>query len=487
MKNIKAKVFTGLIWTYGERITAQLISLLVSVILARLLLPKEYGVVTLVLVFISIANVFVSEGFGNSLIQKKDADHLDFSSMFWFSILISVVLYFIIYFASPFIVSYYEMPLLTSVMRIMALKVPLASVNTIQKAYISRNMEFKKFFFSTLIGTVISAIVGIFLAYHGFGVWALVAQYLTNSMIDTIVLSFTSGWRLRFELSLERLRPLVSFGWRILAVGLMNSLYSNLRNLIIGKKYSDKELAFNNKGEHFPSIIAVNINSSISNVLFPAISSEQSDLERIKSITQRAIKVGTFLLAPVLFGMAAVSNELVKVVLTEKWMPCVPYLQIMCVVYTLQPIQTAGIQAMKALGKSKLYMNLEIVKKIGGLVILVIAVFAFDSVLVIVFSALIAEIYSTIINLLPISKLTGYLVREQLKDAGLPILIACLMYAMVTVVRIALLSTVNNTLLMLIIEVIVGGVVYLLASRLFRIDSLSYLKKTILDVRNRKQ
>ena len=225
MSGLKKNVVSGLIWTYGERISAQLVSLLVSVILARLLLPKDYGVVTLVLVFINIANVFVSEGFGNSLIQKKDADHLDFSSMFWFSLLVSFVLYFIIFIASPFIASYYKMPLLTPVMRVMAIKVPLASVNTIQKAYISRKMAFKKFFFSTIIGTVISAFVGIFLAYRNFGVWALVAQYLTNSAIDTIALSITSGWKPSFELSLARLRPLVSYGWRILAVGLMNSFH----------------------------------------------------------------------------------------------------------------------------------------------------------------------------------------------------------------------------------------------------------------------
>ncbi len=487
MNDIRKKVFSGLVWTYGERISAQLVSLLVSIILARLLLPKEYGVVTLVLVFIGIANVFVSDGFGNSLIQKKNADHLDFSSVFWFSLFVSVILYILIFFMAPYVAYYYNMPSFTTVMRVMAIKLPLASINTIQKAYISRKMEFRKFFFSTIIGTVISAAVGIFLAFKGFGVWALVAQYLTNSTVDTIVLSFTSGWKPRFEMSLKRLKPLISFGWRILAVGLMNSLYSNLRNLIIGKKYSEEDLAFNNKGEHFPGIIAININSSISNVLFPAISSEQSDLQKVKSMTQRAIKVGTYLLAPVLFGMAATSNEWVELVLTEKWMPCVPYLKIMCLVYTLQPIQTAGIQAMKALGKSKLYMNLEIIKKIGGLIILGVAVFCFDSVFIIVLSALVAEVYSTVINLKPISKVINYTVIEQVRDAGLPLLVSGIMYISVIAIRFVLLSYKINGIIILVAEVIIGVLTYFAFSKIFKVDSFEYIKNILIEIKNKKR
>lgn len=482
MNNTKSKVFSGLIWTYGERITAQVVSLWVSIILARLLLPSQYGIVTLVMVFINIANVFVSDGFGNALIQKKEADHVDFSSMFWFSVLISLILFCVIFLISPLISEYYEMPDFTIVMRVLALKIPLASVNTIQKAYISRKMEFRKFFFSTLLGTVISAVVGIVLAYNRFGVWALVAQYLTNSTIDTLVLSFTSGWKLRFEFSKSRLIPLISYGWRILAVGLMNSFYSNLRNLIIGKKYTEEDLAFCNRGEHFPSLIAININTSISNVLFPAISSEQSNIGRVKSMTRRAIKVGTFLLGPILLGLVAVSNEFVEVVLTEKWLPCVPYLQIMCIVYLLQPIQTAGIQAMKAIGKSKLYMHMEIIKKIGGLVILLIAVLGFNSVLAIVFSALVAEVYSTLVNLPAISKIIDYKIKEQIYDVGPPLVASVLMYLIVTVFRFSMRDVISSSLLLLVMEVILGGISYYMLCKVLKIDSLNYLKNTIQEI-----
>lgn len=486
MNNTRSKVFSALIWTYGERITAQVVSLIVSIVLARLLLPREYGVVTLVLVFINIANVFVSDGFGNALIQKKDADHLDFSSMFWFSLAVSILLFTFIFILAPYISSFYDMSQLTMVMRVMAIKLPLASANTIQKAYISRKMEFKKFFFSTLIGTIISAVVGIALAYRGFGVWALVAQYLTNSTIDTFVLSLTSGWQPKFELSIARLRPLVSFGWRILAVGLMNALYSNLRNLIIGKKFSEEDLAYSNQGEKFPAIISVNINTSISNVLFPAISAEQSNLDRVKAMTKRAIKVGTFLLGPVLLGLAAVSYEMIEVVLTEKWLACVPYLKIMCVVYLLQPIQTAGIQAMKALGNSKLYMNLEIIKKIGGLLILSFTVIKSDSVYAIVVSALIAEIYSTLVNLPAISKLLNYSILEQLRDAGIPVVASMLMYFGVIFFRSLVVGKFNNHLILLIIEIFVGIVIYLLISKALKVDSLSYVKSTLNEVKSRK-
>lgn len=486
MKDTRTKVFSGLVWSYGERLTAQLVSFLVSVILARLLLPEEYGYVTIVLVFINIANVFVSEGFGNALIQKKDVDRLDFSTMQWFSLMVSFILYVLVFLLAPFVSRFYDMPLLVPVMRVMGIKLPLAAFNTVQKAYISRRMEFRKFFFATIIGTIISAIIGIALAYNGYGVWALVAQYLANSTIDTIILSFTSGLKTRFEFSLQRLKPLLAFGWRILAVGLMYSLYSNLRNLIIGKRYSKEDLAFSNRGEHFPALISGNINSTLSNVLFPALSSEQLNIEKVKSMTQRAIKVGTFMLAPILFGMAATANELIGIVLTEKWLPCVPYLQIMCVVYTLQPIQTAGIQAMKALGNSKLYMDLEIIKKIGGLIILGLAVFGFDSILIIVFSALVAEIFSTIINLPHISKLISYSVGDQLTDVGKPFLASIIMLAVVSGIRLLLQSMGINIIIMLIIEVVVGIITYFAVCKVIRIDSFDYIKDILIRLKNKR-
>ena len=471
MANSKNSILSGLFWSYGERITAQLVSLVVTIVLARLIAPEEYGVIALVTVFISIANTFVSDGFGAALVQKPGADNLDFSTVLYFGVGLSVVLYLVLFATAPLIAGYYVMPVLTLVVRLMALRLPVAAINSVQHAYISKRMEFKKFFFSTLFGTIVSAVVGIGMAFLGFGVWALVGQYLTNSLIDTIVLLFTTGWRPVLQFSFERLKPLVAFGWKILAVALMTTLYTNIRNLIIGKRYSSAELAYNNKGQQFPSLISTNINATISSVIFPAISAQQGDMGRVLAMTRKSIKVGTYLMAPLLLGMAALGEPIVRILLTEKWLPCVPYLQIMCMVYLLQPIQTASIQAMKALGKSTTYLRLEVLKKVGGLLILFLSIVCCDGVIYIVFSSLLAEIFSAVVNFPANKKLLGYRYSEQILDVAKPLAAAVVMCGAVLLLG----SVLGDGIINLFIQIVVGAVVYLLLSVLFKIDSLGYL------------
>lgn len=471
MNNIKSKVFSGLVWTYAERILAQLVSLAVTVILARIIEPGEYGIISLVLVFITLANVVVSDGFGNALIQKKDADDNDFSSMLYFSLLFGIILYFCMFFSAVFISDYYQIEELVPVIRIFSLKIPIAAVNSIQHAFVSKRMEFKKFFFATLSGTITSGIVGIFMAYRGFGVWALVAQYLTNSVIDTVCLAFTMRWKPALFFSWHRVKVMLGFGTRVLVVSFMMALYTNIRNLIIGKKFSVEDLSYCNKGQQFPSLISVNVNTSITKVLFPALSSVQNDLVCIKAMTRRAIRVGTFLLSPLLIGLAAVGPTFISVLLTEKWLPCVPYLRIMCIVYLLQPIQTASLQAMKALGESKIYLRLEIIRWSAGILILIVSVAFFNDVYVVMFSALLAEIVSTSINWPANKKILNYKYKEQLNDIIGPLIISTIMYAAVAIEVLLPLKG----LFLLIVQIGTGGLVYIILSMIFKLDSFEYV------------
>ena len=475
MDDTKQKVFSGLIWTYGERILAQLVSLIVTVVLSRILSPQEYGIISLVLVFITLANVIVSDGFGNALIQKIGSDDVDFSSMLYFSVASGIALYFVLFFSAPFIASYYDIPELIPVVRVFSLKLPIASINSIQQAYVSKRMEFKKFFYATLIGTITSGIIGIFMAYRGFGVWALVAQYLTNSVMDTVFLALTIGWKPKFVFSWDRVREMLGFAYRVLTVSMMMALYTNIRNLIIGKKFSVDDLSYTNKGQQFPSLISTNINTSLTKVLFPAISGVQNDLSRVKSMTRRSIKVGTFLLSPMLIGLAAVAPTFVSVILTDKWLPCVPYLRIMCVVYLLQPIQTASLQAMKALGESKIYLRLEIVRWIVGIIILIASVMFFDSVYIVVLSALIAEIASTFINWPANKKLFGYTYSEQLIDVIPPLAASLVMYFVIVAEE----QIPLTKIILLFTKILTGGLVYLILCKILKIDSLPYLSNTI--------
>lgn len=475
MNDIKEKVINGLIWTYAERMSAQLISLVVTIVLARVIEPEEYGIIAIVSIFIALADTFAISGLGNSLIQKKDADHLDFSTVFYFNIVFSVVLYVVLYFGAKTIASFYEIEQLVPVLRVMSLRIPIAAINSVQQAYVSKHMIFKKFFFATLAGTLISAVVGIIMAYCGYGVWALVIQYMTNTIIDTIVLWFTVKWRPRWEYSWLRMKNLYSFGWKVLATSLLISIYGNIQDLIIGKKFSTSDLAYSNKGKQFPSLIATNINTSISKVMFPAVAEVQNDIGSVKHLTRRAIAVGTYVLSPILIGFAAVAETFVKIVLTNKWIACVDYLKIMCMLFLLQPIQTASVQAMKALGESGLYLLLEIIKKIGGMIILLYTIFFCDSVKAIILGSLVAEIFSTVLNFPANKKLLQYKYKEQILDILPSILISFMMSFIVLFVG----NRFENICLKLFIQIICGCIVYIILSIVTRNPSFNHLRASI--------
>lgn len=469
MKNINSQIMSGLVWKFGERITAQLISLIISIILARLLMPEDYGAVALVMVFITIANVFVTNGFGSALIQKKNADNIDFSSVFYINILLSILLYIIIFLFAPFIAKFYELPVISPALRVLGLRIIIAAINSVQEAYVSRHMLFKRFFWSSLFGTLISGAVGIIMAYNGFGVWALVVQYLTNTCVNTVVLWFTVRWRPEFKCSWSRAASLTAFGWKLLISALIDTGYKQLRSLVIGKIYTSADLAYYNQGEKYPSLIVTNVNSSISSVLFPAMSQYQSEPERIKYMTRRAIQVSSFIMWPMMIGFAICSEQIVKLVLTEKWLPCVPFIQIFCFSYGLWPIHTANLQALNAMGRSDLYLKLEIIKKIFGLIGLVVTLNI--SPLAIASSLIFTDIISTFINAYPNIKLLNYKYIEQLIDLLPPLLISGIMAIIIYPIGFLKLTDFE----ILILQVFAGIIVYIGVSAVLKIPAFGYL------------
>ena len=269
------KVFTNLLWRFAERSGAQIVKFCVELILARILLPDDYGLIALVTVFITISNVFVDSGLGNALIQKKDADQTDFSTVFFFNLVWCLVLYGLIFFLAPFISGFFSLPEFATVLRVLGLQIIVSGVKNIQQAYVSKNFMFKKFFFATLGGTLGAAVLGIWMAYHGFGVWALVTQQLFNVIVDTIILWITVKWRPTREFSWNRFKVLFSYGWKLLASSLLEAIYNNIRQLIIGRVYSSGDLAYYNRGRQFPDFIISNVNSSIDSVLLPTLASVQ--------------------------------------------------------------------------------------------------------------------------------------------------------------------------------------------------------------------
>ena len=462
---------SNLIWKFSERITAQLVTTVVSIILARLLDPSHYGIVAMVTIFIALANVFVTEGLGSALIQKKNPDALDYSSVLYFNIFLSIILYIILFILAPFISRFYGegYEILTPVLRVLSFRLILSAINSVQQAYVSKHMIFKKFFWATLFGTIVSAIVGITMAYKGFGVWALVAQYLTNTTVDTIILGLSLKKKPILQFSMDRVKDLFDFGIKILGTSLLITGYQELRALIIGKMYSSEDLAFFDKGRQFPNLIIANINTSIAAVLFPKMANEQDDKTRVKTTTRNSIRFCSFIMCPMMLGLAAVSTNLISFLLTDKWLPCVPLLQLFCLVYLFQPIHSANMQAIKAMGESSIYFKLEIIKKIIELIVLLVTIWI--SVETMVIGMACCTLLFTIVNAYPNIKIIDYSFKEQMADI-LPSIGSSMLMALIVWV----LGHISIPVFpLLIVQVLAGVAVYVSIAYFTKNRELNYI------------
>lgn len=462
-------VVNNFIWRFAERCGAQAVTLIVSIVLARILTPGDFGTVSLVMVFTTIMQVFVDSGLGTALIQKKDADDLDFSSVFYFNFAVCLILYAVMFMAAPLIAGFYNDTSLILIIRVISLTIIISGVKGIQQSYVSRNMLFKRFFFATLGGTIFSAFLGIGMAYAGCGVWSIVAQQLSNTAIDTLILWVTVKWRPKKLFSWKRLKGLLSYGWKLLISSLLDTVYNNLRNLIIGKIYTSADLAYYNQGDKFPKVIVTNINASIDSVLLPSMAGEQDHCDRVKSMTRRAIKTSTYIMAPLMMGLMFCAEPVVKLLLTDKWLPCVPYLRIFCFTYMFWPIHTANLNAIKAMGRSDLFLKLEIVKKIMGLTLLLLTMRI--SVMAMAYSLIVSGICSQVINSWPNWKLLNYNYFEQLRDILPSIIIALIMGIIVYFVGFLRLPTI----VILLIQVLTGAAIYIGVSALLHLEEFEYL------------
>ena len=469
----RKKVFTNLIWRFLERCGAQGVTFLVSIVLARLLEPEAYGTVALITVFTTILQVFVDSGMGNALIQKKDADEIDFSSVFYFNIATCIVLYILMFFEAPFIAGFYNRIDMIPMIRALSLILIISGVKNVQQAYVSKYFLFKKFFFATLAGTIGAAVIGICMAYLGFGAWAIIIQMLFNALIDTIVLWITVKWRPKRLFSWIRLKKLLSYGWKLLASSLLDTIYNDLTSLIIGKKYSPESLAYYEQGQKFPRLFVNNINSAIDSVLLPALAQEQDIIARVREMTRRSIQVSIYIMAPIMVGLAACGEPLIRLVLTDKWLPCLPYLRLFCIVYMLYPLQTANLNAIKAIGRSDLFLKLEIIKKTVGFSILLVSMRY--GVMAMAVGVMVTRVIYQIINSWPNKKLFDYGISEIAFDImpsiGISLIMGMIVYG-ITFLHFS--DTIT-----LVIQIPIGVCVYFIGSCVFHISSMQYIKNIL--------
>lgn len=480
-ENYRGKALSGMAWKFAERILTKIVTGVVSVILARILLPEDYGVISLTTVFITLFDVFVTYGFGVALVQKKNADELDFSSTFYAGFVISTLLYIALFFLAKLIGDFYESPLLCTVLRVLGLRLPISALGTVQNAIVSRRLMFKQFFWASFIGTILSAVVGIWMAYAGYGVWALVGQQLTDIVVDKVFFLFATKWYPKWCFSFRRVKGLLNYGWKILVSGLINTGYVELRSLIIGKMYTKADLAYYDKGKTFPSVIENSIHAPINDVLFPILAKEQDDLARVKDMTRKTITTSCFFIFPAMVGLAVIAPTLVPVVYTAKWNPIVPFMQMLCVSFMFRPMQYANIQAIKAIGKSDVYLKLEIIKKCVGIALLIASLWF--GVFWIVFAAVATEIIATVINAIPNKKLLNYSFGEQVKDI--------LPYLLLTLVMGGAVFAMNylpiRHIVRLVLQMLAGAGLYYLAARLTKPAAYRYCIEMLHDFRSKRK
>ncbi|WP_330111439.1 lipopolysaccharide biosynthesis protein [Cetobacterium somerae] len=471
--NLKSKVLSSLIWKLLERGGTQGIQFTIQIVLARLLTPEDYGIIAIIMIFIALANVFIQSGFGTALIQKKNTDEEDFSSVFYLSLFIATLLYLILYFTAPLISDFYKNIELIKILRVLSLTLFLGAFNSIQNTIIAKNMDFKKQFLSSLIAGIVSGIVGIFLAYKNFGVWALVYQQLSNQFLICVTLLNVVKWRPKLIFSFSKIKKLFVFGSKLLVSSLLDTLYMNITSLVIGKVYTPVMLGFYNRGNQFPQLIVSNFNGSIQAVMFPALSAEQDNKKRVKEIVRRSIVTSSYIIFPLMIGLMVIAEPMVKVLLTDKWLECVPYLRIFSLSYALWPIHTANLQAINALGRSDIFLKLEIIKKILGIVILIISMKY--GVYMIAVGVLISGVISSFINGYPNKKLLNYGYLEQAKDIIPSLFISIVMGILVyclTLLKI-------NDFLIIFMQTLLGIVIYISLSYLFRLECFLYIIKTL--------
>ena len=468
-----------------ERFGVQGIQFLLQLVLARLLSPEHYGTLSMMVIFTALANVFIQTGFNTALIQNQDVTEDDFSSVFWVTLVIAAVMYGIVFAAAPAIATFYAMPEIVTPLRVLALMLFPGAMNSIQLAKVSRELDFKKVFYSNIGGILIAGLAGVVIAFMGGGLWALVVQNILNITVACVVMRFTVNWRIRLVCNLRRVLELFRFGWKLLVSGLLNTLYGNLSGLVIGKKYNSDTLGYYNRGQQFPVLLIDSINGAIESVMLSAMSAEQDDRIRVKDMMRTSMTMSAYIVFPMMAGLAAVATPLVRLLLTDKWLPCVPYMQVCCFSTAFYPVHSCNLQAINAMGRSDLFLKLEIVKKSYGIVVLAIAVFCFDSPLAIAMTGLITTWIGWFVNSFPNKKLIGYSYKEQIFDL-FPILFMALgMCAVVLLVGKWCQGAGIVTILTILLQIIVGVVLYVLLSILVKPRSFIMLLEAVKKIRRK--
>lgn len=473
-KSLKEQATNGVIWSAIERFSVQGVQFVLSIIIARLVSPSEYGLIAMLGIFMAIAQTFIDSGFYNALIQKKDRSEIDFSTVFYFNIAISVVVYLILFFASPFIAKFYNEPLLDIVTKWVGLNLIISGLTIVQRAKLTIALDFKTQAKASLIGVILGGVVGVTMAYYGYGVWALVAQTLTSGTINSLLLWVFAKWQPSFIFSVESFKTLFSFGSKLLASGLLHTIYINLYSFVIGKQYSATDVGYYNRAYSLAQFPSTNIVQTITRAIYPLQCEMQDDDERLAATFHQYIRLSCFIIFPLMVGLAAISKPLISIMLTDKWLPAAEPLLILCLAYMWYPIMLINGQILTVKGRTDYCFKAEVIKKVVAIIILISTMpFGLKALC---WGVVLYNIIDIIIIIFFTKRViqTGY--RRQVKNI-VPIFLTVVLMGCITYFIPQ--SITDNVLQQLLIGVLSGTISYIAISYILKIEELKFVKSII--------
>ena len=475
-ESLKKKTVNGVIWSAIDRFSTQGIQFVFSILIARLLMPSDYGVIAMLGIFLAVSNTFVDSGFGAALVQKANRTETDFSTVFYFNIVVAIIFYALLWLASPYIAAFYNIPMLKDVTRVVALTLIFSALGGIQGAKLSIAINFKTRAIISLISALSTGCLGLYLAYSGYGAWALVFQTVFSSLLNTILLWCFVRWMPSLVFSWQSFRQLFSFGSKLLASALLDTIYNNVYTLIIGKVYSSSSLGLYSRASGLAQYPSSNITGVLQSVTFPVLCSIQNDEERLADAYKRFIRMSAFVVFPLMIGLASVAEPFIRVVLTDKWEGTIYLLQIVCFSMMWYPIHAINLNILQVKGRSDYFLKLEIIKKIQGVCILCITVPI--SIVAMCYGSIVSSLLSLVWNTYYTKRLIGYGFFSQIKDL-LPIIIHSLLMG-----GIVLLVThfIEVMWIKLFAGILAGGIYYILGAYIMHFDEL----KEVLAIIKRK-
>lgn len=477
-KSLTKKIVSGVKWKTLERISLQIINAVTPIILARILTPDDFGIVALLSVFISIANTFVNNGLGNSIIQKTDSDNLDCSTVFYTQFGIAVICYAILYLSAPFIAEYYSNPLLTNMLRVMALSLIIGSLGAMQSTILKKRMLFNRSFIATGSASIVYGVVGISCAMAGMGCWSLVYANIAQSITLTVVNIIVIRWMPELKFSFVRLKALFSYSWKLTVGWLIGTLHQDIYTLVIGKRFSSVVLGFYNRAGSFPAIFQKTITEVSDGVMFPALSTIQEDREEFRKMSKNFLMTNAFIIFPVFFGLSAIAKPLTIVLLTEKWLSSVPMMRIISITFALNTLNNSNMQIFNAIGRSDIFMKFEMVKRTASIILLIAT--SYINIYAVICVLLLMAVFSNLMNSWQNVRIAGYGYLEQMRDIMPSVMLSAVMAVIVYFVGVSLETLGMNFIIILILQLLTGGAVYLAGAYIFRFKALWNILSSII-------